>query len=91
MVVSPSSTFITTILYHVGMQEQLVHFQLESKELLEKNQQLEERVDVLLKELKEMKSANSTLKSKNTDLEEELEAVVQAAGGMKQMQSPSKG
>ena len=63
------------------MQEQLSHFQLESKELSKKNQHLEEHVDVLLKELKEMEGANSTLKSNNADLEEELEAVVQAAGG----------
>ena len=63
------------------MQEQLSNFQLESKELSKKNQNLEERVDVLLKELEEMEGANSTLKSKNADLEEELEAVVQAAGG----------
>ena len=54
---------------------------MESKELSRKNQQLEEHVDVLLKELEEMKNANSTLESKNTDLEEELEAVVQAAKG----------
>ena len=68
------------IYYHVGTQEQLSHSKLESEELSEKNQQLEERVDVLLKELEEMKSANSTLKSKNTDLEE-LKAAVQAAKG----------
>ena len=61
---------------------------MESKELSKKNQHLEERVDVLLKELKEMEGANSTLKSKNADLEEELDdleeeldAVVQATRG----------
>ena len=79
---SASSTLsLLPLYYHVGTQEQLSHFQLESKELLEKNQQLEEHVDVLLRELNEMKSANSTPKSKNTNLEEELEAVVQAAKG----------
>ena len=66
---------------YIGMQEQLSHFQLESKELSKKNQHLEERVDVLLKELKEMEGANSTLKSKNADLEKELETVLQAARG----------
>ena len=82
MVVSASRTLsLLPLYYHVGTQEQLSHFQLESKEWSKKNQQLEERVAVLLRELNEMKSANSTLESKNTDLNEELEAVVQEAKG----------